>query len=380
MRGKMQVEGLRGTIYQRGKNSFRLQLSLGRNADGKYDVKRETVRGTRQDAIDLLARWNVEYLDNTIIPTAHQTVEELYKEWIEEVELYLAPNTHRFYTEKWEWFGLKAIGHKRLKDVTLSDLQQILKDNPSQDTQIKNALSPFFTWCVDHKKLKENPCFKLKTKSKPKTLTEDDVWDFDEVKRVYDSLTFENLYDIFIVLGVELGLRPQEILGLKWDKVFDDHIAIEIAVKEREPDNFKLGPTKNKTSRRLLPLTPFLKAKFELHRKTQKQRIETTKHSVHNGFVVADKKGGVPCLRYIGRYIKARAKKVGASPIPPKNLRATHISLMVALGIPLRSIQQGVGHELDSPVTSQHYIQTYHASTHNAMMTLHDRLHKKQTE
>lgn len=76
--------------------------------------------------------------------------------------------------------------------------------------------------------------------------------------------------------------------------------------------------------------------------------------------------------------MKARAKKVGAPPIPPKNLRATHISLMNALGVPLHSIQQGVGHELDSPVTSMHYIQTYHASLRGAMMILHDRLHEKE--
>lgn len=54
--------GLRGNIYQTGKNSYRLQLSLGRNADGGYDNKRETVRGTEQDAIDTLIRWNVQYL------------------------------------------------------------------------------------------------------------------------------------------------------------------------------------------------------------------------------------------------------------------------------------------------------------------------------
>jgi hypothetical protein len=56
VRKKVQIKGLRGTIYQRGEDSYRVQLSLGRNAQGKYDVKRETIRGTEQDAIDLLTR------------------------------------------------------------------------------------------------------------------------------------------------------------------------------------------------------------------------------------------------------------------------------------------------------------------------------------
>ena len=42
MSNTIHIKGLRGTIYKRGKDSYRVQLSLGRNAEGKYDVKRET--------------------------------------------------------------------------------------------------------------------------------------------------------------------------------------------------------------------------------------------------------------------------------------------------------------------------------------------------
>jgi integrase len=372
---KIQVKGLRGTIYQRGENSFRVQLSLGRNAEGKYEIKRETIRGTLQDAIDLLTRWNVEYLDNTIIPSTHKTVKQLYDEWIEEVKVYLEPNTYDFYKEKWESFALGAIGHKKLNDITLSHLQKILRDNITQDKQIKNALSPFFSWCVSHKKIKENPCFSLRVKSHNKEKTEDDVWDFEEVKKMYNSLTFKNLYDIFIVLGVELGLRPQEILALKWDKVSDDHIAIERAVKSRRPGEFRLGVTKTNTSRRYLPLTPFVREKLDLHKKNQQKHIEKTKDYVNNDFVVADRLGNVPCGRYISRYIKGRAKKLGVTMIPPKNLRTTHISLMIALGAPLTVVQKGAGHGTNSSVTSEHYIRAYHSSLREAAMMLHNEIH-----
>lgn len=377
MRKKIQIKGLRGAIYQRGEDSYRVQLSLGRNAEGKYDVKRETIRGTERDAIDLLTRWNVEYLDNTIIQSTHQTVKQLYEEWIDEVEIYTKHNTHRFYREKWEVYGLKAIGYKRLVDVTLADLQRILKENITQDRQLKNAFSPFFTWCVDHKKIKENPCLKLKIKSTPKEKTENDVWSFEEVKQVYKTLTFENLYDIFIVLGVELGLRPQEIYGLKWERVFDDYVAIEEAVTKREPGEFDLGPTKTNSSRRYLPLTPFLKWKLELHRSNQQKRISKNKDYVDHDLVVADRMGFAPCQRYVGRYIKNKAKNLGISVIPPKNLRTTWISLMNALGVPLSAIQQGAGHELGSQVTSEHYIRTYQESLKGTAMILHDKLHAK---
>jgi len=70
--------GLRGTIYRRGRDSYRVQLSIGRNAEGEYEVKRETIRGREQDAIDLLTRWNVQYLDHQITTTNYETVRQAY--------------------------------------------------------------------------------------------------------------------------------------------------------------------------------------------------------------------------------------------------------------------------------------------------------------
>ena len=67
---------LKGSIRQRGKHSWRVRLTIGRGPDGKYIEKTATVRGRKQDAIDLLTRWNVELLDNTIVATTHQTIAE----------------------------------------------------------------------------------------------------------------------------------------------------------------------------------------------------------------------------------------------------------------------------------------------------------------
>lgn len=58
MSSKIQIKGLRGTIYQRDKDSYRVQLTRGRNAEGKYDVKRKTVRGTEQDATTQGTTWS----------------------------------------------------------------------------------------------------------------------------------------------------------------------------------------------------------------------------------------------------------------------------------------------------------------------------------
>ncbi|MFY9390304.1 MAG: tyrosine-type recombinase/integrase [Limnochordia bacterium] len=375
MSNTIHIKGLRGTIYKRGKDSYRVQLSLGRNAEGKYDIKRETIRGTEQDAIDLLTRWNVEYLDNTIIASNHQTVKQAYEEWIEFIREYRKPNTHRFYRERFESDILPMIGHRRLKDIKLSDLQKIMKEYPTKDKHNKRALSAFWGWCKKHKKVRENICRDLETQAKPKEQTEDDVWSWEEVQKMYKHLTFKNLYDIFIVLGVECGLRPQETLALTWDDIFEDHLAIEKAVIERAPGVFELGPPKDRKARYPV-ITPFVTERLRFHKAEQNRRILKTKgYNRENNLVVADKMGNVPDLKYIRRYMLAKAKEAGVSPIPPKNLRSTHISLLNDLGVPLPTIQKQAGHAANSKVTKDNYIRTYHASMKRAAMEMHEKLH-----
>lgn len=183
---------IRGSITKRGKNSYRVRLSLGRNAQGKYVEKTETVRGTVQDAINLLIRWNVQYLDNALTTTNYQTVQQAYEEWIEHIKIYRAPNTYRFYRERFETDILPLIAQKRLKNLALRDLQQVLKANPHNDRHNKRALRAFLNWCTDMDKCPRFDFSKLETKSRAKPKSEDDVWNFEQVQRVYRTLTYDN--------------------------------------------------------------------------------------------------------------------------------------------------------------------------------------------
>lgn len=368
--------GLRGSIYRTGKNSYRLQLPLGRNAKGEYENKRETIRGTEQDALNLLTRWNVQYLDNVITTTNYETVKEAYEQWIaKHVERFLAPNTQRFYKQRFTDDLLPHLGHMRLKDVTLGDMADALAANPANDQHNKRALRAFFNWCTDMGKLPNRFDFrKLRTQAKPKGKSEEDVWSFEEVRQVYSALTFDNLYDIFIVLGIECGLRPGEILALRWDKIHQDCLVIDQAVKERTPTAANIGGTKTEQARRVAT-TPYLMDKLTVHQINQQLRIANTAgYDTEAGLVVADSMGHVPDLRYIRRYMHRVADRAGVHRIPPKNLRSTWVSLMGDLGIPLTVIQKGAGHS--SPeVTSQHYTRVFDASLKQAAMIYHERLH-----
>jgi integrase len=369
--------GLRGAIYRRGRDSYRVQLPLGRNAQGEYEIKRETIRGREQDAIDLLTRWNVQYLDHHISTTNYETVQQAYDEWIAHVRTYRTPNTHRFYRERFESDLLPELGHKRLKDLALAELQRILTRSGTKDVHNKRALSAFWNWCADMGKCPRLDLRRLETRTRPRRKNEEDVWSFDQVRRVYGVLTFENLYDIFIVLGIECGLRPQEIMALTWDRVHPEYLTIDRAVKERTPKRAHIGTTKTDQERRV-PVTCYLVDKLRLHKTQQEIRAALTAgYNRAANLVVADAMGNVPDLNYIRKYMREVAERSGVHRIPPKNLRSTYISLMNDLGIPLTLIQRAAGHS--SPeVTSRHYVRVFDASLQAAADAFHKHLHGPQ--
>lgn len=365
--------GLRGSIYRRGKNSFRVQLSLG-TKEGKPEIKRETVRGTEQDAVNLLIRWNAEYLDHALQPTNFETVQTAYDEWIEHVEQYRTPNTLRFYKQRFEDL-LPELGRRRLKDVTLGDMQKALAKYPTKDQHNKRALSAFINWCADMGKTPVRYDFrKLETKARPAPKKESDVWNFEQVQKVYSALTFDNLYDIFIALGIESGLRPQEIMGLPWPNILQHFIRIGQAVKDRTPEAFIIGTTKT-DEERLAPTTPYLLGKLTVHKVNQEYRIANTAgYNRAANLVVADAMGNVPDLNYIRKYMRRVAKRAGVHYIPPKNLRSTYISLMGDLGIPIPTIQEAVGHASPEMI-SKHYLRVFSESLKQAATLYHERLH-----
>lgn len=256
---------------------------------------------------------------------------------------------------------------------TVGDMQRALAKYPTKDKHNKRALSAFFNWCADMDKAARHDFRKLKTKARPQPKHEEDVWSFEQVKQVYSVLTFDNLYDIFIVLGVECGLRPQEIMALGWGKVADGHLVIDTAVKERTATDFVIGPTKTDQSR-VVAATPYLVEKLTAHKINQELRIANTRGYANNDLIVADQFGHVPDVKYIRRYMHTVADRAGVPRIPPKNLRSTYISLLNSLGVPLSVIQQAVGHS--SPdVTSKHYIRVFDASLREAARLLHEHLH-----
>ena len=65
---------MRGNITRRGKASWRIKFDAGTDETGKRLIEYETIRGTKKDAQEILAKRLVEVADGKIVRRSSETV------------------------------------------------------------------------------------------------------------------------------------------------------------------------------------------------------------------------------------------------------------------------------------------------------------------
>jgi integrase len=90
---------MRGHLQQRGPDSWRLKVFIGKLPDGKRRYVERTVRGTRKEAETALARLVVEADEGRYSPSAPITFGELLDRWLAVKDLAVEPTTLKSY----EW-------------------------------------------------------------------------------------------------------------------------------------------------------------------------------------------------------------------------------------------------------------------------------------
>jgi hypothetical protein len=86
---------MRGHLQQRGRDSWRLKVFVGRSSDGKRRYIERTVRGSRRDAERALARLVVEADEGRHAAAAPMTFGELLDRWLAVKKLAVEPTTLR---------------------------------------------------------------------------------------------------------------------------------------------------------------------------------------------------------------------------------------------------------------------------------------------
>lgn len=119
---------MRGHIQQRGRQSWRVKVFVGRDADGVKRYVERTVRGTRRDAERELARVVVEVGEGRHAAAAPMSFDELLDRWLDVKRRTVEANTMASY----EWIARRyvrpALGDRRVASLRALDLDGLYAD------------------------------------------------------------------------------------------------------------------------------------------------------------------------------------------------------------------------------------------------------------
>ena len=280
-----------------------------------------------------------DYIENTWLPSKQRLEKSTLAEYTHEVEVIAA------YFRK-QQITLGGISVKYIEDF-YDELRKTLSECTIQKyhTKIHSALKQAAKKGI----IPANPAANV-DKPKPEQYNAS-FYTSDEMFHVLDAVKGTKL-ELAVMLGF-YGLRRSEVVGLKWDAVdFEqDAISIKFTVTQYSLNgkrHIDAKPrTKNKSSRRTLPMIPALSEKLLSIREEREEWRRLCGKSYNNDyldFVYVDEMGDRIKPDYITQAFEKVLKKHNLRKVRYHDLRHSCASLLLANGVSMKEIQDWLGH------------------------------------
>jgi integrase len=168
---------------------------------------------------------------------------------------------------------------------------------------------------------------KLKDPTAHDTIRQEMFLTFEEAERYLGSIK-ERFWHTLVLTGLRTGLRRGELIGLRWEDV--DLVAKKVTVRNNVWMGQEGTPKGNRS--REVPLTDAAVAALKAHRHL-------------NRHVFCKEDGSMLSPEVIDNNVRRYARKAGLSKtVSPKTLRHTFASHLVMHGVPLKAVQELLGH------------------------------------
>ncbi|MEG2347993.1 MAG: site-specific integrase [Cetobacterium sp.] len=221
--------------------------------------------------------------------------------------------------------------------ITIRNFHNKLITEDYSQTYLKlvgSTLSSVFAFAVNFYKLPENPCIKAGSIGKLTSEKEMQIWTIEEFKLV-SQIAKDNRYDIYIILNILFftGIRIGELLALTLEDINFDKKIIKINKTLVRIDGENVSTTtKTEAGRRdilvndklLADISSYSKKIYELNKTNRLFQIDRTN---------------------VSKQIKKFATLAGVKEIRIHDLRHSHASLLIHLGVNPLAISKRLGHE-----------------------------------
>jgi len=202
---------------------------------------------------------------------------------------------------------------------------------------------------------------------------------FDEITELW-KVSKNDIAFPAIFLASIYGFRRGEVCGLKWPLVrFDRRIMQIFETRTRSNREITKG-TKNKPSRRSMPIMEAVEQYLRLLQMQQEEYREFCGDSwKDSGYVVADETGGPLTFNRIQKHYKRLLKQCGLPDVRFHDLRHSVATYLLEIGIPIEEVSAWLGHS-SIATTAKVYAHVTIGIRRNAAKTLDKLLGFKETD
>lgn len=312
---------------------------------------------------DFMEQW-LEIVKSTVsIPT--------YSSYVNAVKSIIAP-----------YFRKKKI---LLRDLQAHDIQmfyqeQLQRVKASSVIHYHANIHKALKYAVKNDMIPSNPADKVERPKQDKFYG--NFYDRDELNKLFEAVAGTKL-ELPVLLGAFYGLRRSEIVGLKWSAIdFEQNtITISHTVTSCNLDGkcviVAKDTTKTKSSRRTLPLVPCFHEKLLAVKAQQERNQKLCGRSYNREFleyICVDDIGDRFKPNYITSQFPKLLERNGFRKIRFHDLRHSCASLLLASGVPMKHIQEWLGHS-DFSTTANIYAHLDYSSKLTSASAMESNFH-----
>lgn len=361
---------MRGHIQQRGRQSWRVKVFVGRDADGVKRYVERTVRGTRRDAECELARVVVEVGEGRHAAAAPMSFDELLDRWLDVKRRTVEANTMASY----EWIARRyvrpALGDRRVASLRALDLDDLYADLHARGlaprtvrichTVARQSLEQARRWGL----IARNPAVDATPPQRRREITPPTVAQVQQLIAAADAEDPD--FGVYLWVLAVTGCRRGEACALRWTDV--DLERGEVAIRRsiaHVGDELREKDTKTHQGRRLA-IDEATVALLRAQRLRCRERwLALGEHLADDAFLFGDADGR-PWRPDVctNRFTRLR-EGVGLPRVRLHDLRHFVATTLGEAGVPIATISGRLGHG-DKATTLNLYTHAFPATDQRA--------------
>lgn len=299
---------------------------------------------------------------------ADMRVEDYLLEWVEQYRPNVSKSTYNNYkmmidSRMVPFFRPLNVTVKDITGDEINDYYNNIRSDGLKGTSAQrhhSMLHLAFKHAVKRRIITSNPCDQA---DRPKAVQFiGNFYNAEELKKLFGCLDGDPMRMV-VMLAAYYGLRRSEVLGLKWSAIDFTDKTVSIRHKILQENTEKgtvltgMDVMKTKSSYRTLPLIPYMEEellKEKAHQEEMKQVMRSGYNKKYMEYVCVDAIGNLIRPRYASEHFQVILTRNDLRQIRFHDLRHSCASLMLANGVPMKMIQDWLGHS-DMSTTANIY-------------------------